>query len=65
MEVAAIQTLAERLIGVLRTRDPLSEQVHLSKPAMLGLALKGAAWASTRRLFGHAAARVQAPARGS
>ncbi len=65
MEVAAIQMLAERLIEVLRTRDPLSERVHLSKPAMLGIALKGAAWASTRRLFGHAAASVQAPARGS
>ncbi len=65
MEVAAIQMLAERLIEVLRTRDPLSERVHLSKPAMLGLALKGAAWASTRRLFGPAAPGVRAPARGS
>jgi len=65
MEVAAIQMLAERLIEVLRVRDPLSERVHLSKPAMLGLALKGAAWASTRRLFGHTSAGVQAQARGS
>ena len=31
MEVAAIQMLAERLIEVLRVRDPLSERVHLSK----------------------------------
>jgi squalene synthase HpnC len=65
MEVAAIQMLAERLIEVLRVRDPLSERVHLSKPAMLGLALKGAAWASTRRLFGAACLSVRAPARGS
>jgi squalene synthase HpnC len=65
MEVAAIQMLAERLIEVLRVRDPLSERVHLSKPAMLGLALKGAAWASTRRLFGAASLSVRAPARGS
>ena len=33
MEVAAIQSLAERLVGVLRTRDPLSERVHLSQAA--------------------------------
>ncbi len=65
MEVAAIQKLAERLIEVLRVRDPLSERVHLSKPAMLGIALRSAAWASTQRLFGHAGASVRAPARGS
>ena len=65
MEVAAIQMLAERLIEVLRVRDPLSERVHLPKAAMLGLALKGAAWASTRRLFGHATPGQRAPARGS
>jgi len=65
MEVAVIQTLAERLIDLLRVRDPLSERVHLSKTAVLGLALKGAAWASTRRLFGHPAPSVRAPARGS
>ncbi|HZD89350.1 MAG TPA: squalene synthase HpnC [Pseudolabrys sp.] len=65
MEVAAIQMLAERLIAVLRVRDPLSEPVHLSKSAMLGIALRAAAWTSTRRLFGHAGARVHAPARGS
>lgn len=65
MEVAAIQMLAERLIEVLRVRDPLSERVHLSKAAMLGIALKGAAWASTRRLFGHATPSVRAPVRGS
>jgi len=65
MEVAAIQMLAERLIKVLRVRDPLSERVHLLKPAMLGIALKGVAWASARRLFGHAMPSVRAQARGS
>lgn len=65
MEVAAIQMLAERLIEVLRVRDPLSERVHLSKSAMLGVALKGVAWASTRRLFGSASLSVRATARGS
>jgi phytoene/squalene synthetase len=51
MEVAAIQSLAERLVGVLRARDPLSERVHLSKPQMLLTGLFGAAGALSRRLF--------------
>jgi squalene synthase HpnC len=55
MEVAAIQSLAERLIGVLLTRDPLSERVHLSKSQMLLTGLSGATFAMTRRLFGRRA----------
>ena len=51
MEVAAIQALAERLIGLLSTRDPLSERVHLTKPQMLVVGLTGAARALLRRLF--------------
>ena len=31
LEVSVIQSLATRLVGVLRHRDPLSERVHLSK----------------------------------
>lgn len=54
MEVAAIQSLAERLVGVLRARDPLSERVHLSKPQMLVTGLFGAAGAFARRLFSRA-----------
>jgi len=55
MEVAAIQNLAERLVGVLCTRDPLSERVHLSKPQMLLAMLTGAAGVLSRRLFSRAA----------
>ncbi len=54
MEVAAIQSLAERLVGVLRTRDPLSERVHLSKPQMLLTGLTGAVGAASRRLVSRA-----------
>jgi len=54
MEVAAIQSLAERLVGVLRTRDPLSERVHLSKPQMLFTGLSGAVGALSRRLLSRA-----------
>ncbi len=52
MEVAAIQSLAERLVGLLLARDPLSERVHLSKSQMLLTGLSGAAFAMTRRLLG-------------
>jgi len=54
MEVAAIQSLAERLVGVLKTHDPLSEPVHLSKPQMLLTGLSGAIGAASRRLFSRA-----------
>ena len=54
MEVAAIQSLAERLVGVLRTRDPLSERVHLSKPQMLLTGLGAAAGVLSRRLLSRA-----------
>jgi hypothetical protein len=43
LEVAVIQTLAERLIRVLQARDPLSEPVHLAKPAVAALGLFGIA----------------------
>jgi len=41
MEVAVIQAYAERLTAMLRTRDPLSERVHLGKAGTLGLGLVG------------------------
>lgn len=41
LEVAVIQSLAERLVHLLQTRDPLSEPVHLAKPAVAALGLVG------------------------
>jgi squalene synthase HpnC len=41
LEIAVIQALAERLVRVLQTRDPLSEPVHLAKPAVAALGLLG------------------------
>lgn len=43
LEIAVIARLARRLDQILLHRDPLSERVHLSKPAFLGWALVGAA----------------------
>ena len=50
LEVAVINTLAHRLTAMLRTRDPLSEQVHLSVPAAAGLTLVGIVRGASRRL---------------
>lgn len=50
-ETAAIVTLANRLIGFLATRDPLSEPVHLSKAAALSLAARGATGAVAAKLL--------------
>ncbi len=41
LEVAVINTLAHRLTGMLKLRDPLSERVHLSVPAVAGVTLFG------------------------
>ncbi len=41
LEVAVINTLAHRLTRILKVRDPLSERVHLSLPAVAGVTLLG------------------------
>ncbi|MBX9775865.1 MAG: squalene synthase HpnC [Xanthobacteraceae bacterium] len=41
MEVAVIQSLARRLVALLKRRDPLSERVHLGKGAVAGVGLVG------------------------
>jgi squalene synthase HpnC len=41
LEVAVIKTLAHRLTRILKVRDPLSERVHLSVPAVAGVSLLG------------------------
>jgi squalene synthase HpnC len=50
LEVAVIQTYAERLVAVLSRRDPLSERVHLSKAAVAGFGLLGLSRGATRRV---------------
>jgi squalene synthase HpnC len=50
LEVAIIQTFAERLVGVLTRRDPLSERVHLGKAGVAGFGLLGLLWGATRRV---------------
>jgi squalene synthase HpnC len=50
LEVAVIQTFAERLIRLLATRDPLSEHVHLGKAGVAGFGLVGLIWGASRRV---------------
>jgi squalene synthase HpnC len=50
LEVAVIQTWAERHIGLLLARDPLSERVHFGKAAYAGLALWALVWGASRRV---------------
>ncbi|HEY1361625.1 MAG TPA: squalene synthase HpnC [Xanthobacteraceae bacterium] len=50
LEVAVIQTLAERLIDVLSRCDPLSERVHLGKAGVAGFGLLGLLWGATTRV---------------
>ncbi len=41
LEVAVIQSLARRVVALLKQRDPLSERVHLGKGAVAGVGLLG------------------------
>jgi hydroxysqualene synthase len=50
LEVAIIQTYAERLTAMLRVRDPLSERVHLGKAGVAGLGLVGLIWGASCRV---------------
>ena len=55
LEVAVINSLARRLTGLLQSRDPLRDRVHLAVPAVAGLTLaaivSGASRRFGRRLF--------------
>ena len=49
MESSVIVTIAERLTGLLRRRDPLAGRVALSKPAYVWCGVRGVARAAFRR----------------
>jgi hydroxysqualene synthase len=48
-EIAVIQAYARQIVQLLKRRDPLSERVHLGKPAMAALSLGAIAGALWRR----------------
>jgi squalene synthase HpnC len=50
LEVSVINTLAHRLVRILKTRDPLRDRVHLRMPAVAGLTVVGVLAGACRRL---------------
>ncbi len=61
LEVSVINTLAHRLTRLLASRDPLSDRVHLSMPAVAGLTCVGILSAVSRRLGRRPSAVTQKP----
>jgi len=52
LEVAVIQAFADKIVGMLKVRDPLSERVHLSKPELLAQSVGGIVSEMIRRAAG-------------
>jgi squalene synthase HpnC len=52
IEISVIQTFADRIVSMLKVRDPLSERVHLSKLELLALSMGGIAGEIARRATG-------------
>jgi hydroxysqualene synthase len=52
LEISVIQAFADRIVGLLKVRDPLSERVHLSAFELFAHSLGGMASEMTRRAMG-------------
>ncbi len=52
VEISVIQAFADKIVNMLKVRDPLSERVHLSPLEMLGHSLGGAVGELARRAVG-------------
>ena len=52
LEISVIQSFADRIVRLLKVRDPLSERVHLNPVELLAFSLGGMAGESIRRLTG-------------
>jgi hydroxysqualene synthase len=63
LEISVIQTFADKIVRLLKVRDPLSERVHLNKVALLMYSLGGVAGEITRRTVGRRP--VSKPAAGA
>src|SRR5580692_415040 len=63
LEIAVIQAFADKIVRLLRVRDPLSERVHLNPVELLAFSLGGMAAESARRLSGRRP--VSKPAAGA
>jgi squalene synthase HpnC len=63
VEISVIQVFAEKIVLLLKTRDPLSERVHLGPIELLAYSLTGVATEMTRRAAGRRS--VSKPAAGA
>ena len=52
LEISVIQAFADRIVGLLKVRDPLSETVHLGPIELLMHSVGGVASELTRRATG-------------
>jgi squalene synthase HpnC len=52
LEIAVIQAFADKIVRLLKVRDPLSERVHLGPIELLAYSLGGVASETTRRAVG-------------
>ena len=63
IEISVIQSFADRIVGLLKVRDPLSERVHLNPVELLAFSLGGVASEIIRRASGRRP--VSKPAAGA
>jgi hydroxysqualene synthase len=63
LEIAVIQAFADKIVRMLKMRDPLSERVHLGPAELLAHSLRGMAGEMTRRAVGRR--HVAKPAAGA
>jgi squalene synthase HpnC len=63
IEISVIQSFADRIVGLLKVRDPLSERVHLGPVELLAFSLGGVAGEIVRRASGRRP--VSKPAAGA
>jgi squalene synthase HpnC len=52
LEISVIQAFADKIVGLLKVRDPLSQRVHLGPIELLGHSLSGMAGEIARRAAG-------------
>ena len=52
LEISVIQAFADKIVGMLKVRDPLAERVHLSPLELLAQSLGGVAGEIARRAVG-------------
>ena len=63
LEISVIQAFADKIVSMLKVRDPLSERVHLNPLELLGHSIGGIASKIARRALGRRP--VSKPAAGA